>query len=65
MRRRYPNPNVSTLHVHYGIRVVCSACAWIIDREQAQRDFKQYLELALALLLLAATLAYSYLSSLS
>ena len=31
--RRYPNPNVSAIHVTWGIRLVCSPCARAIDLE--------------------------------
>ncbi len=54
--RRYPNPNISALRTTYGIRLVCSPCARAIDREQARREWLMYLELALALLILAAAL---------
>jgi hypothetical protein len=52
IRRRYPNPNISALHIHWGIRVVCSPCARAIDREAARREWRQKLELVVAIGLL-------------
>jgi len=52
IHRRYPNPNISALRTTYGIRLVCAACASSIDREEARRNLRQYVELGLALLLL-------------
>ena len=58
--RRYPNPNVNALHISYGIRLVCSPCAKMIDREEARKELLKYVELGAALLLLAILLLYRY-----
>lgn len=56
VRRRYPNPEVSAIHTHWGVRVVCLPCAKVLDREEAARKAVQYLELAAAVALLLAAL---------
>jgi predicted nucleic acid-binding Zn ribbon protein len=56
IRRRYPNPNVSAIQTTYGIRLVCSDCAKSIDWEERQREWKQYVQLVIALLVLIGLL---------
>jgi hypothetical protein len=46
--RRYPNPNISALHITWGIRLVCLPCAHAIDREEARKEPLKYLELCAA-----------------
>jgi len=58
--RRYPNPNISALHITYGVRLVCLPCAHVIDREEARKELLQYVELCAALLLLAIALFLRY-----
>jgi len=58
--RRYPNPSISSLHIHYGIRLVCLQCARAIDRDEARKEFIKNAELLAALILLAAVLLFRY-----
>ena len=60
--RRYPNPNVNALHISYGIRLVCSPCAKMIDREEARKEFVKYVELGIAVALLIVALILRYLT---
>jgi hypothetical protein len=59
--RKYPNPQLSALHIHYGMRTVCDPCARAIDWEARRKELGQYLELAIALGLLFTLLAMRYL----
>jgi|GEM_PF-2080858 len=63
VNRRYPNPNISAIRTSFGIRVVCSACAHAIDWEQRRKEWRQYLELAGAIALLATALVIRFLNS--
>jgi hypothetical protein len=63
IHRRYPNPNISALRTTFGIRVVCATCAHSIDRAEALRNWRQLLELLLALLVLVVFLAIRLWSS--
>jgi hypothetical protein len=56
IRRRYPNPNISSLRTTFGIRVVCAVCARSIDREIARGETIQWLTLGVALVVLFALL---------
>jgi len=56
IHRRYPNPNVSAVQTNYGIRVVCSSCARSIDRDTIRREWLQWVELAIALIVLLTAL---------
>ena len=58
--RRYPNPQISSQSITYGVRLVCSRCARSLDAEEARREWLHYLELAGALLLLAVVLFTRY-----
>ena len=60
IRRRYPNPSISSLHIHYGIRLVCSSCARAIDFEAVRREMVKYVELGIALTFLAIALFLHY-----
>lgn len=52
LRRSYSNGKVSSVNVHYGLRVVCPSCAISIDRENRLAEFRQHWELGLALAIL-------------
>jgi hypothetical protein len=56
INRRYPNPQISSLRITFGIRLVCLPCARAIDWEARRRELLQYWELGLALLVLFALL---------
>ncbi|MHB8636738.1 MAG: hypothetical protein ACYC96_09730 [Fimbriimonadaceae bacterium] len=58
--RRYPNPSISSLHIHYGIRLVCSSCARAIDFAAARREMLKYVELGVAITVLAVVLFLRY-----
>jgi hypothetical protein len=58
--RRYPNPNVSAIHVTWGIRLVCSSCARAIDLEAVRREMAMYVELLIALAFLAFAFTLGY-----
>jgi DNA-directed RNA polymerase subunit N (RpoN/RPB10) len=58
--RRYPNPSISSLHINYGIRLVCASCARAIDFEAARREMVKYVELGIALIFLAVALYLRY-----
>jgi predicted nucleic acid-binding Zn ribbon protein len=60
-RRRYPKRTVSSVNIHYGIRIVCPDCARRIDRERTWQDWVQLAELALALIVLFAILVFHFL----
>jgi len=63
VHRRYPNPNVSSTRISYGIRLVCAPCARKIDWEARRKEFLQYGELLAAVLLVLGVLIFQFLNS--
>lgn len=56
LRRTYSKGKVSSVNVHFGLRVVCKTCARSIDREARKAELLQFWELGLALVVLALLL---------
>lgn len=56
VRHRHPNQRVSSSQTHYGMRVVCSWCAKSLDRIEARRERWMWIEVAIALAVLAGFL---------
>jgi hypothetical protein len=49
VRRRYPKPRANELQTHFGMRVVCRACARRIDLENERDTILSHLHVILAL----------------
>jgi len=56
LRRSYPKRAVRGVNVHFGLRVVCPACARSLDREALIRELLQYWEIWFALIFALAVL---------
>ena len=53
LRRRKEDRPPGAVSAHFGMRVVCRRCAREIDRERRWREAVQYVELGIALFVLA------------
>jgi predicted nucleic acid-binding Zn ribbon protein len=51
-RRRYPGGPASSVTVRFGLRVVCGRCARVLNGEERRKEAAQYVELAVAVLVL-------------
>jgi hypothetical protein len=56
LRRGYSNGKVSSVNLHYGLRLVCKSCAFSIDREARARELMQWSKLALVVAVLLVVL---------
>jgi len=52
LRRNYAKDKVSSVNVHYGIRIVCKSCARSIDAEARRLELLKNWELGIALFVL-------------
>lgn len=60
-RVKYPDRRISMTRTTYGMRVVCLACAHVIDRQRAGESAADNWKLAVALVVLALVLLARFL----
>jgi len=62
MKRRFSSPKATSVTTRYGMRVVCSECAKVLDAPWTRHELLQYVELALAVGFIAAVILVRLLS---